>query len=87
VKQHGWTYGARSSVGFNKYMSSKFKANSQVRNAVTDSAVVEALKESKRIRTEKVTDETLNNVKAGYIGKFVMQVEKPANSCSLCIEY
>lgn len=74
---HGWTYGARSSVGSSKYGASKFKANSQVRNAVTDSAVVEFLKEIKRIRTEKVTDETLNNVKAGYIGRFVMQVEKP----------
>ena len=75
---HGWTYGARSSIGFDKNLYSKFKANTQVRNAVTDSAVVQALKELKRIRTEKVTDEVLNNVKAGYVGKFVMQVEKPA---------
>lgn len=75
---HGWTYGARSSIGFDKNIYSLFKANTQVRNAVTDSAVVEALKELKKIRTEKVTDEILNNVKAGYIGKFVMQVEKPA---------
>ncbi|TBX71360.1 insulinase family protein [Flavobacterium silvisoli] len=77
-EKHGWTYGARSSVGFDKYLNSMFKANSQVRNAVTDSAVVEALKELKRIRTEKVSDEMLNSVKAGYIGRFVMQVEKPA---------
>lgn len=75
---HGWTYGARSSIGFDKNVYSQFKANTQVRNAVTDSAVVEALKELKKIRTEKVTDEILNNVKAGYVGKFVMQVEKPA---------
>lgn len=75
---HGWTYGASSYVGTNKYMSSKFAANTQVRNAVTDSAVVESLKEIKRIRTERVTDEVLANVKAGYVGKFVMQVEKPA---------
>ena len=77
-EKHGWTYGARSSVGFNKNVYSMFKANSQVRNAVTDSSVVEALKELKKIRTEKVTDEMLNSVKAGYIGRFVMQVEKPA---------
>ena len=77
-EKHGWTYGARSSVGFNKNVYSMFKANSQVRNAVTDSSVVEALKELKRIRTERVTDEMLNSVKAGYIGRFVMQVEKPA---------
>ncbi len=76
-EKHGWTYGSYSSVGFNKYVSSKFKANAQVRNAVTDSSVEEALKEIGRIRTEKVSDEVLNNVKAGYIGKFVMQVEKP----------
>ncbi|MDN3676030.1 pitrilysin family protein [Flavobacterium paronense] len=75
---HGWTYGARSGIGFDKNVYSEFRANTQVRNAVTDSAVVQALKELKRIRTEKVTDEVLNNVKAGYVGKFVMQVEKPA---------
>ena len=75
---HGWTYGARSNVGFDKYMASTFKANSQVRNMVTDSAVVEFLKEVKKIRTEKVADDVLNNVKAGYVGRFVMQVEKPA---------
>ena len=74
---HGWTYGARSSVGSSKYGISKFKANSQVRNSVTDSAVVEFIKEIKRIRTEKVSDEVLNSVKAGYVGRFVMQVEKP----------
>lgn len=74
---HGWTYGARSSIGFDKNMYSEFRANTQVRNAVTDSAVVQALKELKRIRTEKVSEEMLNGVKAGYVGKFVMQVEKP----------
>jgi len=76
-EKHGWTYGSYSSVGFNKYSASKFKGNAQVRNAVTDSAIVQAVSEINRIRTEKVSEETLNNVKAGYIGKFVMQVEKP----------
>lgn len=73
---HGWTYGARSSIRGNKYIG-KFKANSQVRNEVTDSAVVEALKELKRIRTEKVTAEALATVKASIIGNFVMDAEKP----------
>lgn len=77
-EKHGWTYGARSSVGFNKNIYSQFRANTQVRNAVTDSAITQALYELNRIRTEKVTEEALNNVKAGYIGRFVMQVEKPA---------
>lgn len=73
---HGWTYGARSGLRGSKYVSN-FSATTQVRNAVTDSAVVEILKEIKRIRTEKVTEETLKNVKAGYVGKFVMDIEKP----------
>ncbi|HLA55741.1 MAG TPA: pitrilysin family protein [Flavobacterium sp.] len=73
---HGWTYGASSRIGGSRYVST-FKSSSQVRNAVTDSAVVEFIKEIKRIRSEKVTDEVLNNVKAGYTGRFVMQIEKP----------
>lgn len=73
---HGWTYGARSSIGGSRYVQA-FRAGAQVRNAVTDSAIVESIKELKRIRTEKVSKETLDNVKAGYIGRFVMQIEKP----------
>jgi len=73
---HGWTYGARSGISGSKYIST-FKASTQVRNAVTESAVVEFFKEIKKIRTEKVSDEMLANVKAGYVGKFVMQIEKP----------
>lgn len=73
---HGWTYGARSSIRGNKYVG-KFKANTQVRNAVTDSAVVEFFKEIKKIRTEKVEADMLKNVKAGYVGNFVMAMEKP----------
>ncbi|RZJ74001.1 MAG: insulinase family protein [Flavobacterium sp.] len=73
---HGWTYGARSGIGGSRYVTT-FSASSQVRNAVTDSAVVEFMKEIKRIRTEKVSAEALAAVKAGYIGRFVMQVDKP----------
>jgi len=73
---HGWTYGARSSIRGDKRIT-KFEASTQVRNAVTDSTVVEIFKEYKKIRTEKVTDEMLASVKAGYIGRFVMQIEKP----------
>lgn len=75
-EQHAWTYGASSSIGSGKYVA-KFKASSAVRNTVTDSAVVQFIKEIKRVRTERVDPEVLRNVKAGYIGRFVMQVEKP----------
>ena len=73
---HGWTYGARSSINGDKRIST-FNASTQVRNAVTDSSVVEIMKEYKKIRTEKVAEDMLASVKAGYIGRFVMQIEKP----------
>ena len=73
---HAWTYGARTSISGDKRVST-FSASTQVRNAVTDSAVVEIMKEYKKIRTEKVAEDMLASVKAGYIGRFVMQIEKP----------
>lgn len=75
-EKHGWTYGAYAEIGSGKY-DSKFKSTAAVRNMVTDSSIVEFINEIKRIRTEKVTEQALNDVKARYIGRFVMQVEKP----------
>ena len=56
---------------------SRFNASAKVRNAVTDSAVVEFLKEIKRIRTEPVDEVTLKNAKTKYVGNFVMALERP----------
>jgi zinc protease len=81
---HGWTYGARSSIGATRYVST-FRAASSVRNAVTDSAVVEFLKEVKRIRTEKVDPQMLADTKAGYIGQFVMDIENPQTVARLAL--
>lgn len=76
-EKHGWTYGAYSSIGSGKYIS-KFRSGASVRNAVTDSAVVEVFNELKKIRTELVSAEDLRNAKAKYVGNFVMQIEKPS---------
>lgn len=76
-EKHGWTYGAYSSLGSGKYVE-KFRSGASVRNAVTDSAVVEFMNELRRIRTELVSAEDLKNAKAKYIGNFVMQIQKPA---------
>ena len=73
---HGWTYGASSNIGAGKHVTS-IRSTSAVKNNVTDSAVVEFIKEIKKIRTEKVTTEALESAKAGYIGRFVMKAEKP----------
>jgi predicted Zn-dependent peptidase len=75
-EKHGYTYGARSAINPDKY-ASMFRTTASVRNEVTDSTVVETLKEINRIRTEDVTEENLNTVKANYSGKFVRALEKP----------
>jgi len=76
-EEHGYTYGARSNVGTSRYNASRFTAGASVRNAVTDSAVVQTLKEIKRIKNETVSDEDLANAKAKYVGDFVLALERP----------
>ncbi len=74
---HGYTYGAYSGIGASRYGASRFSATAQVRNEVTDSSVVEMLKEIKRIKTETVDPEALKLAKAKYVGNFVMGLENP----------
>ncbi len=73
---HGWTYGSYSSISGSKYVSD-FTATAAVRNAVTDSAVVEMMNEIKKIRTSLPTQGELDLAKAKYTGNFVMNAEKP----------
>lgn len=73
---NGFTYGARSSVGAGNNYKSTFRASTKIRNEVTDSAIVETLKELKRIRTEYVDDEMLSNAKAQFLGNFIMSSEE-----------
>lgn len=73
-----FTYGSYSSIGNNRKTASRFRATASVRNAVTDSAAVEILKEIKKISTELVSDEELKNVKAKYVGRFVTGIERPS---------
>ncbi len=72
----GYTYGARSSIGADKY-ASRFRAGASVRNVVTDSSVTVFLNQLKRIRNEKVDAEEIEISKAEYVGEFVMALEKP----------
>ncbi len=83
-EEHGYTYGARSSVGTDKYIS-RFRAGAAVRNAVTDSAVVETIKEIKRFQTEPVEAEALANAKAKYVGDFVLALERPSTVAQYAI--
>ena len=44
---------------------------------VTDSAVVQVLKEIDSISTKPVTVEELEAAKAAYVGNFIMKIENP----------
>lgn len=74
----GYTYGSYSSISTNKYRRSRLRAFASVRNAVTDSSVVELVKEIEKIRTIPVSQEELNQAKAKYVGDFVLALERPS---------
>jgi len=73
----GYTYGSYSGIGNDNKTVSRFRATASVRNAVTDSSVVELLKEIDKIGNTPVSDEELKNAKAKYTGDFVLALESP----------
>lgn len=71
-----FTYGARSSIS-NDELIGKFTAYADVRNEVTDSAVVEFLYEIRRMTVELVDDESLSITKNSMTGSFARNLESP----------
>ena len=71
-----YTYGSYSRISQNRYVG-KFAATASVRNMVTDSSVVEIMKEINLIRYKKVSEQELKDAKAKYVGNFVINVQKP----------
>ncbi|MEJ2722603.1 MAG: insulinase family protein [bacterium] len=82
----GWTYGAYSSFTRDRDYG-YFMARAAVRTEVTDSAVVEFMKEIKRIKTEPVSAEDLDNAKSYLIGNFPNQIETPDQIAGKVTEY
>ena len=80
----GYTYGAYSSLSSDELVG-KFMAYANVRNAVTDSAVFEFMKELKRIRTEAVPQEELNKAKNFLTGSFARSLESPQTIASFAL--
>jgi len=72
----GYTYGAYSSLSSDELVGN-FKASASVRNVVTDSALVQLLKEMNRIRTEKVPEDDLQLMKNVLTGSFSRSLEDP----------
>ena len=75
-EEHAYTYGASSSFKTDKWTKGRFSIATKVGNAVTAPAIVEILKEVKRIQTEEVSDEKLIQAKAQYLGQFVLATER-----------
>jgi predicted Zn-dependent peptidase len=72
-----YTYGAYSSLSSDELVGS-FYAGAEVRNEVTDSAIVEFLMEMDRLTKEKVSDEELQNTKNYLNGQFARGLERPS---------
>ena len=73
----GFTYGAYSSVETSRYVG-RFSSSTSVRNEVTDSSIVEIIKEIESMIDEEVTDEKLSSVKEKFVGGFIMSTEQPS---------
>lgn len=80
----GYTYGSYSRVRQSRYVGT-FRAIASVRNTVTDSSVVELMKEINSIRYQKVSEQDLKDAKEAYIGSFVMDVQKPSTSATYAL--
>lgn len=71
-----YTYGASSETRTDKYVGN-FSASASVRNEVTDSAIVEFIKEIQKIRNEPVSDKELQQAKSVLAGSFARNLEQP----------
>lgn len=76
-EQKGWTYGAYSSLSRPRGLG-YLSATAEVRNEVTDSAVVEMLHQLRRIRDEPVPATELEAAQSFLTGSFPLQIETPA---------
>ncbi len=79
---HGYTYGAYSSVGDDKYREA-WAANTEVRNAVTDGSLEQLMLEFKRIRDEKVLDTELDEARHSIVANFALSRAATATAVAL----
>lgn len=75
-EQKSWTYGASSGLS-RRRDTGHFSAGTEVRTAVTDSALTELLSQLRRMRTEPVADSELVAAKGYLVGSFPLSIETP----------
>jgi len=74
-EKHGWTYGAYASGVYQRYLG-YFAASTEVRNAVTDSAITEILAEMRRICSEPINEEELKLQREYLAGNYLLSLER-----------
>lgn len=72
----GYTYGSRSSLSSDELIS-RFNANADVRNAVTDSSIVQILYEMNQMKEGNFDEEALELAKNSISGSFSQSLERP----------
>lgn len=75
-EEKSWTYGAGSGLS-RRRDTGHFSASTDVRTAVTDSALTELLHQLRRMRTESVADSELVAAKGYLVGSFPLSIETP----------
>ena len=75
----GYTYGSYSSLSDSRKTKARMRAFASVRNAVTDSAIVELVYEIDRLGKELVSEDELQLVKQKYAGSLIRSLENPEN--------
>ncbi|MEQ8704561.1 MAG: pitrilysin family protein [Phaeodactylibacter sp.] len=80
----GYSYGVRSTLQYDKVIG-YFAAGGNVRNEVTDSAVVEMLGEMEKLRQELVPEKELNSVKSFIFGSFARSTERPETAARFAL--
>ena len=83
-EKHSFTYGANSRLSKDEFVGN-FNAFTNVRNAVTDSAISRILYEMNRIKNETVPDSELQIIKNYVTGNFAISLESPQTIASFAI--
>ncbi|MBC6409353.1 MAG: insulinase family protein [Ekhidna sp.] len=72
----GYTYGSYSSLSPDELVG-EFSAGAEVRNAVTDSSIIEIIYEMNQMKKGEITDEELLLAKNSIAGRFSQSLESP----------
>lgn len=83
-EQHAYTYGAYSRISSDKLVGN-FTAYTDVKSAVTDSAVYQILDEMRKMREAKPEEKELQQAKNFTSGNFAIALERPSTIANFAI--